>query len=210
MKEVKEISYKESIEFLLPRHYSGRKPQICFAFGWYFDGVLKAVCTFGKPPSPAPPKAMFRGKYIQHIYELNRLCREEDLKEPLSQFLGECLRKLKSKDLVILSYADTGMNHNGYVYQACNFIYTGKTKQRNDPYLEGNKHARHGYKATNNTKKVIRTPKHRYVYFCTKNKKLKKEWLSLLSFPIESYPKDENKNYTLGTFLQPQILDKSL
>ena len=30
-----EISAKEATEFLLPKHYSGRKPQISKAFGWY-------------------------------------------------------------------------------------------------------------------------------------------------------------------------------
>ena len=45
------IEYKEAISFLLPRHYSGRKPSITYAFGYYEDEVLKAVCTFGKPAS---------------------------------------------------------------------------------------------------------------------------------------------------------------
>ena len=31
----KEISSQEAIDFLLPKHYSGRKPQICKAFGAY-------------------------------------------------------------------------------------------------------------------------------------------------------------------------------
>lgn len=29
------ISYNEAVDFLLPRHYSGRKPQITRAWGWY-------------------------------------------------------------------------------------------------------------------------------------------------------------------------------
>lgn len=34
----KEISSQEAIEFLLPKHYSGRKPQISKAFGSYDGG----------------------------------------------------------------------------------------------------------------------------------------------------------------------------
>ena len=49
---VKEISSREAVEFLLPKHYSGRKPQVTKAFGWFDNqGELKAVCTFGKPAS---------------------------------------------------------------------------------------------------------------------------------------------------------------
>ena len=51
METIKEISYKEAIDFLLPKHYSGRKPHIAIAFGLYKDNVLQAVCTFGKPAS---------------------------------------------------------------------------------------------------------------------------------------------------------------
>ena len=46
-----EISSEQAITFLLPRHYSGRKPNISIAFGWFDNDELKAVCTFGKPAS---------------------------------------------------------------------------------------------------------------------------------------------------------------
>ena len=52
--DIKEIEYKTAVDFLLPKHYSGRTPSITKAFGWYVDNELKAVCTFGKPASPPP------------------------------------------------------------------------------------------------------------------------------------------------------------
>ena len=45
---IRSITYQEAVDFLLPRHYSGRKPQISYAFGWFIDATLVAVCTFGK------------------------------------------------------------------------------------------------------------------------------------------------------------------
>lgn len=51
---VKQVDYNTAVDFLLPRHYSGRVPQIVVAFGWYIDGELKAVCSFGKPASRFP------------------------------------------------------------------------------------------------------------------------------------------------------------
>ena len=49
---IEEIDYKTAVDFILPRHYSGRVPTISKAFGWYSKGELVAVCTFGKPASP--------------------------------------------------------------------------------------------------------------------------------------------------------------
>lgn len=51
-RRIKYINYKTAVDFLLPRHYSGRIPSISCAFGWYFGDKLKAVCIFGKPASP--------------------------------------------------------------------------------------------------------------------------------------------------------------
>lgn len=98
------------------------------------------------------------------------------------------------------------MNHHGYIYQACNFIYTGCTKQRTDKY--NGKHARHGTDNENGIRQV-RTAKHRYIYFCTKDKKFKKLWLSLLKYPVLPYPKGDNKNYNLGDIYYPVLIDKN-
>lgn len=46
---ITQISYKEAVDFLLPKHYSGRKPVITIAFGLFDNDELQAVCTFGKP-----------------------------------------------------------------------------------------------------------------------------------------------------------------
>lgn len=208
--EINWLSYQEACSFLLPKHYSGRKPVISKAFGWVFSGELKAVCSFGKPASASLCKGIMRGEYQGNVYELNRLCRVEDLVEPLSQFVGACLRRLSGENWIIVSYADTGMNHSGYIYQACNFIYTGATKERTDKYTEGNKHSRHYDNLIQNGKRKIRTSKHRYVYFATRNKKLKKEWLSKIAYPVKDYPKNENKNYILGEYLAPKVINENI
>ena len=204
--KVKQISSKEACDFLLPRHYSGRKPQVSLAFGWFAENNLKAVCTFGKPASPSLCTGVFGGEYSANVYELNRLCREEDITLPISMFVAACLRKIKDKDWVVVSYADTGMHHNGYIYQACNFIYTGLTKQRTDKYTDGNKHSRHYNNEAQNGLRKVRTAKHRYIYFATNNKQLKKSWEQMLHYKKEAYPKNENRNYVLGEYQKPIII----
>lgn len=197
------MTAKEATQFILPRHYSGRKPSISHAFGWVIDDVVKAVVTYGKPASNTLCKGICGEENSQFVYELNRLCRVDDLDEPLSQFVSATLRRLSAHDLIIVSYADTGANHNGYIYQATNFIYTGKTKQRLEFHVP-NGHSRHGNKDSN--LRQIRTAKHRYVFFATRNKKLKKQWQEALNYPVLPYPKEISKNYVLGTILKPTVV----
>lgn len=196
--------------FLLPRHYSGRKPVISKAFGWVVNDRLQAVITFGKPASPAVCKGICGDKWIDNVYELNRLCREESFDLPLSMFVSAVLRKLKTEDWIIVSYSDTGMHHNGYIYQACNFMFNGQTKERTDPYTGENKHARHYTQDDlDRNIRVLRTAKNRYLYFCTNNKALKREWMNDLRHPILPYPKEENQNYVLGEYIKPILVDKT-
>lgn len=205
--DFKVITYKEAIDFLLPRHYSGRKPTIKWAFGWYDDGQLKAVCTFGKPASNTLCDGVCGKSNSKYVYELNRLCRENDLRLPLSQFVAECLRKLKEYDVIVVSYSDTAMNHHGYIYQACNFLYTGVTKERTEKWTEGNKHSRHYSNDQQGEFRKVRSSKHRYVYFCSNNRKLKRAWRQQLNYPIMRYPKgNNNKDYLLGYVLQPKLV----
>jgi len=204
---MKKIEYKEAISFLLPRHYSGRKASITYAFGYYENEVLKAVCTFGKPASNSLCVGVCGKEYSEKVYELNRLCVDGEIKMQLSSFVSWCLSELKNHDLIIVSYADSQMSHAGYIYQATNWIYTGMTKSRTDKYVEGGKHSRHYDNEKQNGLRKFRSAKHRYVYFCGSKSK-KKAYLKALNYNIEAYPKTENKRYTLGDFIEPIILEK--
>ena len=205
------------MRFILPKHYSGRRPNLCKAFGWYrkksldYDDLV-AVCTFGKPASPFVCVGICGKEWKDNVYELNRLCRVDDWKEPLSQFVSACLRRLRVENWIVVSYADTAMNHHGYIYQACNFLYTGCTDERTDKYTENGKHARHYDNSKQNGKRVVRSAKHRYVFFCTYNTRMKKLWRGGLRYSVLPYPKGDNsEDYPLGTFLEPVVVqdDKS-
>ena len=136
-REIRQIDYKEALNFIMPRHYAGRKPQITKSFGWYENGALIAVCTFGKPATPQLCEGICGKQFSHHVYELNRLVRIDEFKGQLSEFVSGCLRILKKEDWIVVSYSDSGMKHHGYIYQACNFLYTGCTKQRTDKYSGG-------------------------------------------------------------------------
>ena len=202
--EIKEIKYSDTKDFILKKHYAQRMPSVSFAYGLFDGNDMVGVLTIGKPASNSLCNGVCGPENAHKVYELNRLITEDNLsKNALSYFVGGVLRKLKGEDLVIVSYADTGAGHNGYIYQATNFIYTGKTKERTDKYTDGNKHSRH-YTNENNHLRKIRTAKHRYIYFTNNRKK----WLKVLNYSIQDYPKGNNKRYVLGERLKVAVINK--
>ena len=212
MDSISEIAYDEAVAFLLPRHYSGRKPVVSKAFGLIEDGVLQAVITYGKPASPSVCVGICGKEYSGNVYELNRMCRSDEYRKPLSHFVCATLRMLKPLDWIVVSYSDTAMNHHGYVYQACNFLYTGTSAPHADKYVpEGSGHNRHAesFDVRKDEFSVERSIKHRYIYFCTKSKRLKKEWMNTLRYPVLPYPKGDNSNYELGRFIGKTVVNNA-
>ena len=113
--------------------------------------------------------------------------------------MGSCLKLLKN-ELIIVSYADTSMSHNGYIYQATNWIYTGLSAKRTERYdiNNPNRHSKSvtEQKGVNYEDLAIRErpQKHRYIYF-TGNKKQIRKLKQELNYNIEPYPKGQNKRY---------------
>jgi len=201
---VRQIESRLAHDFILTKHYAQRLPSISYAFGLYKNNELVGVCTIGKPASPFLCIGICGKKYASKVYELNRLITVDGLpKNTLSWFVSRVLRALRQEDLVIVSYADTGMGHHGFIYQACNFLYTGMTKERTDKYTPNNKHSRHYTDEYNHLRKV-RTAKHRYVYFTNpKNKALREA----LRYEVLPYPKGDNSYYRLGDRMKVKIIN---
>lgn len=203
---VKSIDSFETYDWLLNKHYAKRIPSISYAFGLYIDNVLVGVCTFGKPASPSLCVGVCGEHNSKYVYELNRLITNDDLpKNSLSFFVSKCLKFLPP--LIVVSYADKGQNHNGYIYQATNFIYTGLSSKAKDKVIVGStKHSRHNnaYEKKGKWEYVERTRKHRYIYF-SGSKKQNKKWLKELNYKIYKYPKGENKTYNASYKPQTQI-----
>ena len=45
----------------------------------------------------------------------------------IEQAIDSVLNQTEQDFEIIISFSDTKMNHHGYIYQACNFLYTGTT-----------------------------------------------------------------------------------
>ena len=187
---------------------------------------MVGVCTYGRPVAHSLVKGAFSGEFQELFLELNRLCVNEGLdKNALSFFVSKTLSKIP-KPKVIVSYADTSQNHNGYIYQATNWIYTGLSAKRKDYVVRGmeklhsasimdlvgrSDKSGHIKKVEELKKKfgeenvytIDRPRKHRYFYFLGSKSDIK-NMRRLLAYDVLDYPKGENKRYIINYIPQTQ------
>jgi hypothetical protein len=190
---VKKIKSSDALPFILNIHYARRRPSISFAYGLFEEDNLIGICTYGSPPSPAVSRGVMGDEHKNKVLELNRLCLLHNRKNEASFLVANSL-KLLPRPRAIVSYADSMQNHVGIVYQACNFIFTGTTPQSYDFTSKDGTHPRHCYDHSNNNKiRVIRSAKHRYIYFIGSKSEIK-TMKKLLRYPILPYPKRDNES----------------
>ena len=213
MKQVRQIPYEQAVPWFIEKHYAKRIPSISWAYGLYLDGSLEGVVSYGTPASSTLLSGVCGEENADKVIELNRLVLNEGLPKNSASYLISHSLKLLPKPKVIVSYADTKQGHVGYIYQACNFIYTGLSSKFSDPKVKGLEHQHHATYAHGMTNDQLkekfgdrlyfedRPRKHRYIYFagCPKLK-LK------LNYKIEPYPKGKTKRYDSGDKLTTQDL----
>jgi hypothetical protein len=204
--QVKEIEYNDTKDYILNIHYARRMPQIKYKFGLYEKGQLVGVVCYGIPASRSLCKGICGPEYQGIVIELNRLVLKNNKKNEASYLVGQSI-KLLPKPLIIVSYADTEQNHEGVVYQATNFIYTGLSDKHMEWRMYGSKiHSKNicknytlQYRRNNPDKfyTIDRPRKHRYIYFHADKKYKKKVLLPSLRYKIKDYPK---KSFTVESF----------
>jgi len=173
-------------------------------------------------------KNALQGQYQDSIYELNRLCVNDGLpRNALSFFVSQCLQMLP-KPMCIVSYADTGHNHHGYIYQATNWLYTGLSAPFKDYMVKGmegmhnasildlvgRSDGKQGHLdkvkllkekfGEENVYMVERSRKHRYFYFIG-SKTERRKMRSLLIYDKEPYPKGDNIRYDASYETTPNL-----
>lgn len=190
-------------DLILNYHYAHRMPSVSYAFGLYENNELAGVVTFGQPASRSLQTGMFGIEYASRVIELNRLYIKDEVsqthKNITSEFVAWALKQLKKFNLAVVSFADSGMNHIGGIYQATNFLYLGKTLGRTDRFSGFNKHSRHYDKDAKEVIRVYRTQKYKYLYLAM-DKRNKKKFMKLLKYDILPYPKDlQDEHYEPGT-----------
>jgi len=208
------IPKESTYQWLLEKHYAKRIPQIVYSYGVFVDQVMVGVCTYGIPPSPSLTMGLCGEQYKDMVVELNRLCLVEGHDKNLaSYFVAQTLRMLP-KPSIVVSFADTSMDHVGYIYQATNFLYTGLSAKRTEWREIGlNTHSRtvvghysHEERVGNPDRfaQVDRPQKHRYVYFIGSRRE-KRELRKALKYKVYPYPKGDTQRYKDGNHIAQQM-----
>lgn len=198
---IKPISYTLAMEIVVNKHYLHRTAPVSHAFGLFLPDFLEplGVVTYGVSPSSTLLRGICGDDEATNVYELNRLWVDDRLVKNAESFLVSRSMKFLDREIIV-SFADTAQKHQGIIYQACNFYYTGLSAKFKDPKIEGieGHHATYAHGMTNEEvvekfgKKVTfieRSRKHRYIYFRAKGNR-KQELLNKLRYPILPYPKE--------------------
>jgi hypothetical protein len=222
--EVLRIKPEETYSWLIKLHYAKRIPSISYAFGLYINGVLTGIVTYGTLSSSTLRNGICGEQNSNYVLELNRLCFDIYVKNGASYLVANSLKHLP-KPSIVVSYADINQGHVGYIYQACNFIYTGLTAKRTDWKVKGLEHL-HGQTIADMSRNINgvmtrseymrkkfgndfyledRVIKHRYIYFVG-NKYQKSKLLNDIKYNIEAYPKGESKKYEITETAEKQSL----
>lgn len=194
---VEASSRKEVEPIIMNNHYAHRMPMIQYAYKLVDrDDNMVGIITYGIPASHSLVIGVAGEENQQYVIELNRLWTVDYLpRNALSYFVSKSLKMIGNH--IVVSYSDTGMHHNGFIYQATNFYFTGQTKKRTDIYTGKGKHSRHYDKYADKNLRIVRTPKNRYVTVVG-DKKFKKSKKNSIKYSILPYPKEDNEHYKIG------------
>ena len=196
---------EEAWPFIVGIHYAKRFPVFKHLFGLVENGVLVGVVSYGPSASPQVSRSIFGGLFLDRVLELNRLVITTPTKNAASFLIGRTLSMLP-KPAAVVSYADGMQGHVGYIYQACNFIYTGSVTAHDNYYKVDGKlvHPRSlaskgitspaKWARENGIEIVLSQPKPRYVYLLGGKSQLNEMRTALKWTPLP-YPKGESKRY---------------
>jgi hypothetical protein len=193
--EARLINYETAARMVETYHYAHRVPSIVVAVGMFVDGVLAGVCTYGSVLSNTVGQVC-GDNYKFNVLELTRLFIFDWCgRNTESWLIGQSIKLIPKDYFILVSYADAEFNHIGYIYQATNWLYTGKTERIGYKDSNGDDINERTIfdprKKINDYDKYIRyeqAPKHRYIYFLG-SKKQRRILRQALKWPILPYPK---------------------
>lgn len=150
-------------------HYAGVLPTgKLVKVGVYEDDVFKGVVIFSRGASP-----WLGRKYDLDAVEICELTRValRDHDAPVSKIVAIALRLLKQSNpglRLVVSFADPSRDHVGGIYQAGNWVYTGKSNDVVEHFIRGRwRHTRGAYheqKGREDVEHRIMPGKYRYCY----------------------------------------------
>ena len=125
-------------QFMSTHHYSQTSPNLYYALGFYYEGDLACMVSFGPPSGRLLAQAIMEDGTAQNVCELVRLFAFDWSPKNTESFcIGQSLKWIEANcpDMqVVVSYADPNQGHMGTIYQATNWLYTGQGSRIVDSY----------------------------------------------------------------------------
>lgn len=214
---VRQVKVKEIRRAIVLGHYSGVMPDSCQeAFGAFNSmGGLIGACAYGQGGNQKTAAAIIPGCNSKNARELIRVwVHPKAPKNTASKMISKTFKLLPNEVKLIVTFADSGQNHLGIIYQALNFKYLGLSNQgirykdshgvevtarlanvykKRNPDLYGDKSLKE-IREMLGWKPVISHQKHRYAIGIGSEKRKINKVLNSISLP---YPKQTRPNTLL-------------
>lgn len=125
--QVRLVPVKEIRRAIVTGHYSGVMPDATQeAFAAYWNEIVIAAVAYGPGGNSKTFNAVVEGFDSFNARELIRLWVHPDApKNTASYVVSRSLKMLPDQVGLVVSFADSGQGHFGYVYQSLNFYYCG-------------------------------------------------------------------------------------
>jgi hypothetical protein len=181
-------------------HYSGCLPVgKLVKVGAWENGKFIGVVLFGRGASPNLGTAYnLKQDEVCELLRIAMTSHESFISKIMSLSI-KFLKKTNPNLKLIVSFADPNQGHHGGIYQATNWIYSGKSNKTTELYIDGRwQHRRNGFhKITSNTKKRIVDGKHRYLM--PLNSQIQEKILQLSKpYPKRAKEQDSEFPFELG------------
>ncbi|WP_343347626.1 hypothetical protein WJT74_05105 [Sphingomicrobium sp. XHP0239] len=111
-------------------HYTGKMPNSGVKIGVWEDDKFIGVILFGVGAANATNGKAYGLARSHEIAELQRVALKAGHAYPVSKYVSiaiRMLRKQSPKLRMLISFADPAQGHHGGIYQAGNWIYTGRS-----------------------------------------------------------------------------------
>lgn len=206
---VRVVNYETARRWIEQYHYSHVAPASCTYWG-LFDGDLLAIVGVGTATNDHGVAGKFGLETWRGNVEIRRVAvHPEAPPNTASRCIRLALRELTAQGLDwAYSYADTGQNHHGGIYQALNAIYVGESPPVYGWLLDGEPiHprsvvARYGTNARHTTPDLaaargetleyvegMNTPKHTYILPVARERAIRAAIRQHLARYAQPYPK---------------------
>ena len=161
-------SYEASKHAVLNWHYSAAMPATKnVMYGVWESGRFTGAVLFGRGASPYLGSSL--GLDQTEVCELTRVALRSHA-APVTQIVASALKQLRASSpglRAVVSFADPKEGHRGGIYQAGNWIYTGKSNEVTEYYIDGRwQHTRNAHHNPKRPRAPKRTSpgKFRYIY----------------------------------------------